>query len=204
MTMLDIMTESDFDYVSIVPRPFSLAMKKGDKDIPDNRSCITVAAFPHPFMILWSDAGLQAGVLMSNKHWNEKKEGCEVVLPYLWRMLQNICDNQICHTPTCVATFKGPGPYTRLRSGRAFASGMALGWNVPCAEKIFFDLYADNIRCMTAVHTGIDQWIVDQGAPMTQRPPSHWNIIESDLYNEQDTIHLAERLCLASMRSISV
>lgn len=155
-------------------------------------------------MILWSDAGLQAGVLMSNKHWNEKKEGCEVVLPYLWRMLQNICDNQICHTPTCVATFKGPGPYTRLRSGRAFASGMALGWNVPCAEKIFFDLYADNIRCMTAVHTGIDQWIVDQGAPMTQRPPSHWNIIESDLYNEQDTIHLAERLCLASMRSISV
>jgi hypothetical protein len=125
--------------------------------------------------------------------WDEKEKGCEFILSQLWHAFKK---NKIIQPADlyCVTTFQGPGPYTRLRSGRAFASGMAVGWGVPYREYSFFDLYDTKQRNTMAIHTGIDRWILDNDDFVTHRPPEDWHVIASSLYTMENTITLMERL----------
>ena len=158
---------------------------------------LTLTAFPHPCLALWSHKGLEAGCFVPPHTWDEKRDGCEAVLPRLWRAFQDI--NPRAAFPACVATFQGPGPYTRLRSGRAFAGGLALGWSVPCIERSFFHVFGMHASRTMAIHTGIDQWIPCEGPNLFTHPPVDWHVIASHLYDQEQTLDLMERLFLSTL-----
>ena len=92
-----------------------------------------------------------------------------------------------------VKTFQGPGPFTALRSAKAFAHGLAMGYNASLACPSFFDVFSPELAQVLAIHTGISQWIIQNGQAITQLTQTHMPV-SSSTFSKEMTLDLAQRL----------
>lgn len=158
---------------------------------------VTVVAFPHPAIALWSAAhGLHGACIITPDQWHEQNDGCERILPHLWTQfcltMEKTEPDMVQHIGH-VATFKEPGPYTRLRMGRAFASGLAMGLNAHYCEWSVFDVVPWGTPGPVAVHIGLNRWVVDNDNTEAHTVDHHTRI-SSETCTPDHSIHSMEHL----------
>ena len=148
---------------------------------------LTLFLFPHPCMAIW-DGELCVGseVVM------HAAPSCEVLLPQMFdRVLHTIQgEKNFSH----IKTFQGPGPFTAVRAGKAFAHGLAVGYGADLVCPSFFDVFPPDIAQKIAIHTGIPRWIVQNGQTIDELSPEHI-LLASDSFTQGATLDLAK--CLA-------
>jgi tRNA A37 threonylcarbamoyladenosine modification protein TsaB len=122
----------------------------------------------------------------------EDKPACEIVLPILWDGLKD-------HHPSIahVATLCGPGPFTALRAGQAFAHGLTHGdRGISLSMVSFFDLMPKDRRASVLLDTGGNHWVNALGqscvraqeGPDVLQNPGHKN-------SDQDVILIQHASC---------
>ena len=92
-----------------------------------------------------------------------------------------------------IKTVEGPGPFTALRAGKAFAHGLAVGYGAQLFCPSFFDVFPRQIGQQMAIHTGIPRWIIENGHAIDVLSPEHI-VVSSDSFSKQATLDLAQRL----------
>ncbi len=115
---------------------------------------LTILTFPMPIMAIWRVQDLgnhnQNPQPVAFQVHTEPKAACEMVLPVLWNGLQ---DHR--QSITHVATLSGPGPFTALRAGQAFAQGFIHGSDVVSLfYASLFDLIPDFFGQSVILDTG--------------------------------------------------
>lgn len=87
-----------------------------------------------------SSSGLE--FVLGNKHKAVATEKQSVALPEQTGLFLDECGVQWCDL-TAIAVVVGPGSFTGIRLGIAYAKGLALGLNIPVVPINAFELYLD-------------------------------------------------------------
>jgi hypothetical protein len=147
---------------------------------------LTVFLFPHPCVALWEE-----GVCIGYELVMNAAPSCEILLPQMCTKLLHDLHKE--KKISQIKTVDGPGPFTALRAGKAFAHGLAVGYGAELFCPSFFDIFPSQIGQKMAIHTGIPRWIVCDGHPIDGVTPDHI-VVSSDAFSKEATLDLAQRL----------
>lgn len=143
---------------------------------------LTLITFPYACLALWE------GKTLIYHDIRQEKDSLEILLP---NMMHAFKKKHNCNIISKVATISGPGPFTTIRGGQAFALGLAAGLGVALYAPTFFQIFPNS--SLILIDIGTDQWVDYQGN--THQPnPIFWRLISPAHLSEQEVLDLCRLL----------